>query len=137
MLDRLENLGDDERVGIYTAPLQMKANNGVLIIDDFGRQRPTPLEILNRWIVPLESGFDILSLHTGKKFRVPFDQLLSGNETVASSGPVMGPHTLIRDELELGFERVLLEGLDPATMIDDLEATANELLADYARRTGR
>lgn len=70
-------------------------------------------------------------------FRVPFDQLLSGNETVASSGPVMGPHTLIRDELELGFERVLLQGLDPTTMIDDLEQTANELLADYARRTGR
>ncbi|MFN3216378.1 MAG: ABC transporter substrate-binding protein [Acidimicrobiales bacterium] len=70
-------------------------------------------------------------------FRVPFDQLLEGNETVASSGPVMGPHTLIRDELELGFERVLLEGLDPATMIDDLEETANELLVDYARRTGR
>ncbi len=70
-------------------------------------------------------------------FRVPFDQLLEGNETVASSGPVMGPHTLIRDELELGFERVLLEGLDPATMINDLEATANELLDDYARRTGR
>jgi sn-glycerol 3-phosphate transport system substrate-binding protein len=70
-------------------------------------------------------------------FRVPFDQLVSGNETVASSGPVIGPHTLIREELVLGWERVLLEGQDPAEMIAELEATANELLADYARRTGR
>lgn len=66
----------DQRSRVYEAPMHLKALGGVFVIDDFGRQRPTPLEILNRWIMPLESGVDILSLHTGKKFRVPFDQLV-------------------------------------------------------------
>lgn len=66
----------DPRARVYEAPTHVKALGGVFIIDDFGRQRPTPLEILNRWIVPLESGYDILSLHIGRKFRVPFDQLV-------------------------------------------------------------
>jgi predicted ATPase with chaperone activity len=57
----------------YSAPLQMKANNGVLIIDDFGRQRIRPEDLLNRWIVPLDRRVDFLTLHGGKKFEVPFD----------------------------------------------------------------
>ncbi len=57
----------------YTAPLQMKANNGVLIIDDFGRQRIRPEELLNRWIVPLDRKIDFLTLVGGKKFEIPFD----------------------------------------------------------------
>ena len=57
----------------YTAPLQMKANNGVLIIDDFGRQRIRPDELLNRWILPLDRRVDFLSLAGGKKFEIPFD----------------------------------------------------------------
>lgn len=60
----------------YEAPMHMKALGGVFVIDDFGRQTTTPREFLNRWIVPLEKGFDMLSLHTGKKFQVPFDQLV-------------------------------------------------------------
>lgn len=57
----------------HEAPLQLKANGGVFLVDDFGRQRMRPEELLNRWIVPLESRVDYLSLHTGKKIQVPFD----------------------------------------------------------------
>ncbi len=58
------------------APLQMKSNCGTLLIDDFGRQRMEPIELLNRWIVPLEKRYDFLSLPNGKKIRIPFDQLI-------------------------------------------------------------
>ncbi len=57
----------------YTAPMQMKANNGVLIIDDFGRQRLRPDELLNRWVVPLDRRIDFLSLAGGKKVEIPFE----------------------------------------------------------------
>jgi hypothetical protein len=60
----------------YEAPLQLKANGGMLLIDDFGRQRMTPYELLNRWIVPLESGFDFLRLQTGQPIEIPFRQLI-------------------------------------------------------------
>ena len=60
----------------YEAPTQLKANGGVFLVDDFGRQRIRPEDLLNRWIVPLESRVDYLTLHTGKKFQVPFDVLI-------------------------------------------------------------
>lgn len=60
----------------YEAPFQMKSNGGTLVIDDFGRQRVAPQDLLNRWIVPLERRVDYLSLHTGKKIEVPFEQLV-------------------------------------------------------------
>jgi hypothetical protein len=60
----------------YEAPLQMKANGGVLLIDDFGRQQVRPRELLNRWIVPLEKHLDYLTLVTGKRLQVPFQQML-------------------------------------------------------------
>jgi hypothetical protein len=60
-------------VKYYEAPFQMKATNGMLLIDDFGRQKVSPKDLLNRWIVPLESDIDMLTLHTGKKVQVPFD----------------------------------------------------------------
>ena len=60
----------------YEAPIQLKANGGVFLVDDFGRQRISPQDLLNRWIVPLESRVDYLNLHTGKKFQVPFDVLI-------------------------------------------------------------
>ncbi|MCX7621224.1 MAG: hypothetical protein N2037_10325 [Acidimicrobiales bacterium] len=59
--------------GIYLAPIQMQANNGILVIDDFGRQTMTPQELLNRWIVPLDRQIDYLTLDYGMKFEVPFD----------------------------------------------------------------
>ncbi|HEU5327761.1 MAG TPA: ATP-binding protein [Thermomicrobiales bacterium] len=60
----------------YEAPLQFKANGGMFLIDDFGRQQVHPRELLNRWIVPLEKRIDYLTLHTGKKIEVPFDELI-------------------------------------------------------------
>ena len=60
----------------YEAPLQLKANNGMFIVDDFGRQQIAPQELLNRWIIPLENRQDFLCLHTGQKFTIPFDQFL-------------------------------------------------------------
>ena len=60
----------------YEAPIQLKAIGGVFLVDDFGRQRISPQDLLNRWIVPLESRVDYLTLHTGKKFQVPFDVLI-------------------------------------------------------------
>jgi len=60
----------------YEASLQMKANNGLFIVDDFGRQQVDPQHLLNRWIVPLERRTDFMTLHTGMKFNIPFDQLV-------------------------------------------------------------
>jgi hypothetical protein len=62
--------------GVGEAPIQMKSNCGTLLIDDFGRQRVTPCEILNRWIVPLAQRYDILHLRNGRKFEFPIDQLV-------------------------------------------------------------
>jgi predicted ATPase with chaperone activity len=60
----------------YVGPMQMKANNGVLIIDDFGRQRVRPEELLNRWVVPLDRRIDFLTLVGGKKIEIPFEMLV-------------------------------------------------------------
>ncbi len=60
----------------YEAPAHIKATGGVFIIDDFGRQRVDPRELLNRWILPLDRRIDFLTLHTGKKIQMPFDQLV-------------------------------------------------------------
>lgn len=60
----------------YTAPLQMKATGGIFIVDDLGRQAEPPQALINRWIVPMEAGYDILALQSGEKFIVPFDTLV-------------------------------------------------------------
>jgi predicted ATPase with chaperone activity len=60
----------------YEAPFQVKAQGGILLIDDFGRQQVRPRDLLNRWIVPLENRIDYLTLHTGRKIEVPFDVLV-------------------------------------------------------------
>ena len=74
-MDALE-LRHDDRSGVSMASLQMKSNCGCLLIDDFGRQRMSPEELLNRWIIPLEARHDFLTLATGKKIEVPFEQLI-------------------------------------------------------------
>jgi hypothetical protein len=73
-LDQLD-LRFNQLSRFYEAPIQLKANGGVFLVDDFGRQRMRPEDLLNRWIVPLESRVDYLTLHTGKKIQVPFDVL--------------------------------------------------------------
>ncbi len=74
-LDALE-IRHDPGSNVSEAPLQMKSNCGCLLIDDFGRQQVEPSALLNRWIVPLESRIDFLTLSTGKKIQVPFEQLI-------------------------------------------------------------
>ncbi len=66
----------DKASGTYLAPLQIKANNGILVIDDFGRQAISPRELLNRWILPLDRRVDYLSLSYGMKFEIPFEMLV-------------------------------------------------------------
>ncbi len=72
MLDLTYN----EASRVYEAPFQMKANGGIFLIDDFGRQMCRPMDLLNRWIVPLEKRFDYLTTATGNKLEIPFDQLI-------------------------------------------------------------
>lgn len=74
-LDMLD-LRYNKTSNFYTAPLHIKANGGVFLIDDFGRQIVSPRDLLNRWILPLEEHVDYLTLATGKKFAVPFEQLI-------------------------------------------------------------
>jgi hypothetical protein len=74
-LDMLD-LSYNQNSKIYDAPFQLKANNGIYLIDDFGRQRVTPAEVLNRWIVPMERRIDYLSLRTGGKVTAPFEAFL-------------------------------------------------------------
>ncbi|MCM5572087.1 ATP-binding protein [Burkholderiaceae bacterium FT117] len=69
----------------YIAPPQMKANNGMMILDDLGRQRIPVRELLNRWIVPLDRNVDYMALHTGTKFRVPFDVTVVFSSNLAPS----------------------------------------------------
>src|SRR5271169_2837698 len=66
----------DESTKVFISPCQMKANNGILIIDDFGRQRLAPRDLLNRWIVPLDRRVDYLTLASGMKFQVPFEMMV-------------------------------------------------------------
>ena len=82
----------------HEAPIQLKANGGVFLVDDFGRQRIRPQELLNRWIVPLESRVDYLTLNTGRKFQMPFDVLIvfatNLDPAVARRRGVPPPHPL-------------------------------------------
>src|SRR5579863_4865089 len=91
----------------YTAPLQMKANNGVLILDDFGRQRMRPDELLNRWMTPLDRRVDFFTLPGGRKFEVPFDLFI-----------------------------VFSTNLDPTQLADEafLRRIPNKIGVDYATR---
>ncbi|HSH05463.1 MAG TPA: ATP-binding protein [Anaerolineae bacterium] len=74
-MDGLELIYDDTNK-YYEAPFQMKANGGMFLIDDFGRQQIRPRDLLNRWIVPMERRTDFLALHTGRKVEVPFEVLI-------------------------------------------------------------
>jgi len=74
-LDMLE-IDHDKNTRLSQAPLQLKANNGMYLIDDLGRQRVHPMDLFNRWIVPLEEKHDYLSLDNGKRVQIPFDVIL-------------------------------------------------------------
>jgi DNA-binding MarR family transcriptional regulator len=91
----------------FEAPLQLKANNGVFIVDDFGRQQISPQELLNRWIIPLENNQDFLRLRTGQKFAIPFDQFI-----------------------------IFATNLEPRTLVDDafLRRLRSKVKMDYVTR---
>ncbi len=90
----------------YEAPLHIKALNGTFLIDDFGRQRAKPEDILNRWIVPLNSRVDYLTLHTGKSVKIPFDEIV-----------IFSTNMHPNDLMDPAFQRRIsykLETLEPA-----------------------
>jgi hypothetical protein len=99
----------DEASGIYAAPLQMKANNGILIIDDFGRQLMSPRDLLNRWIVPLDRRVDYLTLRYGVKFQIPFELMVVFSTNLEPSD--------LADEAFLRRIRnkIYVEAVDPAS----------------------
>ncbi len=70
------DLAHDESTNVYEAPCHLKANGGMLLVDDFGRQKVAAREMLNRWIIPLEKRVDLLSLRTGRKFEVPMEEIV-------------------------------------------------------------
>lgn len=118
-MDRLE-IRPGTAPGVNEAPLQLKSNGGTLVIDDFGRQRMEPEELLNRWIVPLDRRYDFLSLSNGKTIQVPFDQLL-----IFSTN--MQPHDLA-DEAFLRRIPYKIRAVDPT------EAQFRELFRREAQR---
>jgi predicted ATPase with chaperone activity len=99
-------LQHDAVSNVSEAPLQLKSNSGCLLIDDFGRQRVPVVELLNRWIIPLEEGRDFLTLATGKKIEVPFEQLI-----IFSTN--LDPHDLV-DEAFLRRIPYKIEIKDPS-----------------------
>lgn len=92
-MDMLD-LSYNETSKVYDAPFQLKANNGIYLIDDFGRQKATPTEVLNRWIVPMERRIDYLSLRTGGKITVPFEAFLIFSTNLKPDG--LGDEAFLR-----------------------------------------
>ena len=92
-MDMLD-LSFNENSKIYDAPFQLKANNGIYLIDDFGRQKATPAEVLNRWIVPMERRVDYLSLKSGGKMTVPFEAFLIFSTNLKPEG--LGDEAFLR-----------------------------------------
>ncbi|HEY2844248.1 MAG TPA: AAA family ATPase [Bryobacteraceae bacterium] len=109
----------DDVTRICTAPLQMKANNGILLIDDFGRQRVSPRELLNRWIVPLDRRKDIMSMWSGVSFEIPFELVV-----------VFATNLTLSDLAEEAFLRRLKNKIK-------MEAMPPELFDELVRRVCR
>src|SRR4051812_2729185 len=97
----------DEATKVFISPCQMKANNGILIIDDFGRQMLAPRDLLNRWIVPLDRRVDYLTLSSGMKFQVPFELMV-----VFSTN--LDPHDLADEAFLRRIQtKVMVENVSP------------------------
>lgn len=107
----------DEATHVFISPCQMKANNGLLIIDDFGRQVMKPRELLNRWIVPLDRRVDYLTLASGMKFQVPFELMV-----VFSTN--LNPHDLA--------DEAFLRRIQTKVLVDNVSA---EVFDEIFRRT--
>lgn len=121
----------------YEAPLQLKANGGMLIIDDFGRQKMEPRELLNRWIVPLEEQIDFLTFHTGKKFPIPFENLIVFATNLNPTSLVdeaflrrIGHKLGIDNPSEEGYRQIFMNVCQARSIQFD-EETFNYLLRNY------
>ena len=128
---------------VCEAPLQMKSNCGTLVIDDFGRQRMTTDELLNRWIVPLEKRYDFLNMASGKRIQVPFDQLvvfstnLEPRDLVDDAFLRRIPYKIeVTDPDESAF-RTLLKMLAAKLGVEYDEAAADYLLQRHYKAVNR
>jgi predicted ATPase with chaperone activity len=128
-------------VGIYLAPIQMQANNGLLVIDDFGRQAITPEALLNRWIVPLDRRLDYLSLSYGVRFDIPFDVkvVFSTNLDPATLGDEafyrrIQNKILVSSISDAEFDEVLFRSADAAGIT--IAPGANQYLRQVSRDLG-
>jgi hypothetical protein len=123
--------------------VQLKSNCGTLVIDDFGRQRMHPDELLNRWIVPLEKRYDYLSLSNGKKIQVPFDQLiifstnLEPRELVDEAFLRRIPYKIhVGDPTEAEF-RTLIRMVAEAAGVEVEDDAVTYLIETHYKKTGR
>ena len=126
-LDMLD-LDFDQTSKFYQAPPQVKANNGLLLIDDLGRQLVPALNIMNRWIVPLDRHLDYLALHTGKKFMVPFDVIVVFSTNM--------PPKQLADEAflrRLGY-KIYIGALEEADYRAIVQQVCNELHIPYSEK---
>ncbi|MEQ8846281.1 AAA family ATPase [Botrimarina sp.] len=128
---------------VSEAPVQLKSNCGTLVIDDFGRQRMTTDELLNRWIVPLEKRYDFLNLSSGKKIQVPFDQLIVFSTNLEPKDLVDDaflrriPYKIeVVDPSEAAF-RKLLSIMGKSLGVPYDEAAVNHLIDTHYRAPGR
>ncbi|MCE9547144.1 MAG: AAA family ATPase [Planctomycetia bacterium] len=129
--------------GIIEAPLHMKSNGGTLVIDDFGRQRLRTEELLNRWIVPLEKRYDYLTLPSGRKIEVPFEQLvvfatnLEPRDLVDEAFLRRIPYKIeVRDPSEEEF-RELMRMMAPKLGVEYREAPVDYLLVKHYHEAER
>ena len=129
--------------GIVEAPVQLKSNGGALLIDDFGRQQISTSELLNRWIIPLEKGFDHLALPNGRQLQVPFEQViifstnLDPAELVDEAFLRRIPYKIkVADPTEAQF-RVLFTGLAHQRGIECPPQAVDYLLEKHFKPTGR
>ncbi|NND96017.1 MAG: AAA family ATPase [Pirellulaceae bacterium] len=137
-MDNLE-VRHDPRSNICEAPLQMKSNCGCLLIDDFGRQRIAPEELLNRWIVPLENQCDYLTLPTGKKICIPFEQLIIFSTNIDPKSLVdeaflrRVPYKILVGDPAPDEFRLLMKRVAKLMGFDETPEAAEHLLAFYAK----
>ena len=124
----------DDSTRVFISPFQMKANNGILIIDDFGRQMIAPRDLLNRWIVPLDRRVDYLTLASGMKFQVPFELMV-----VFSTN--LDPHDLADEAFLRRIQaKVLVENVSPELfdrifqrVVQSVQAPSEPGCAEYLR----
>jgi hypothetical protein len=141
-MDQLE-LRHDPLSNVSEAPLQMKSNCGVLLIDDFGRQSMPVSQLLNRWIVPLEKRYDFQKLPTGKKIQVPFDQLVIFSTNLAPKDLVDEaflrrlPYKIeVSDPSPDQFRRILM-AVAPKLGVNPSPEQVRRLIDDYFMAAGR